>query len=197
MSLSLNRPLISALTAALALSLGLMAAPHAEAATKKAAATSKSKAKAKAKTSRSKGKTVAKAAVAAAPLVIPPADAAQLEVASRVYYGSYSCEFGQTIDVSPSTEHPGYADLKSGKNTWLFKPVQSSTGAIRLEDVKGDMLLLQIAFKSMLMNVKTGERVLDGCESTEQAKLKADYDKLPQNERGPGVLDQTPPKTTP
>ena len=36
-----------------------------------------------------------------------------------------------------------------------MKPVLSSTGAIRLEDVRGETLMVQIASKSMLLNVKT------------------------------------------
>ena len=49
-----------------------------------------------------------------------------------------------------------------------MKPVLSSTGALRLEDVKGQTLLLQIANKSMLMDQKAGRRVVDGCVHEKQ-----------------------------
>jgi hypothetical protein len=54
-----------------------------------------------------------------------------------------------------------------------MKPVESQTGAIRLEDVKGETLVVQIAAKSMLLNVKTGQRLLDGCVSDKHREASA------------------------
>ena len=53
----------------------------------------------------------------------------------------------------------------------LMKPVLSSTGAVRLEDVKGTTLMVQIASKSMLLNVKTGTRLVDECVCPKQREL--------------------------
>lgn len=97
-----------------------------------------------------------------------PASAEQLAAAERVYYGTYQCEFGKTAQVATLPKYPGYAEVKSGQQTWMMKPVQSSTGAIRLEDLKGRYLVLQIANKSMLFDSKSGQRVLDGCMNAEQ-----------------------------
>ena len=44
-----------------------------------------------------------------------------------------------------------------------MKPVLSSTGAVRLEDVEPNTLLVQILTKSMLMDQKAGRRLVDGC----------------------------------
>jgi hypothetical protein len=49
--------------------------------------------------------------------------------------------------------------------------VLSSTGAVRLEDVRGEALMVQIAAKSMLLNVKTGQRIVDACVSPKQREL--------------------------
>ena len=51
-----------------------------------------------------------------------------------------------------------------------MKPVLSSTGAIRLEDVHGETLMVQIASKSMLLNVKTARRIVDECVSARAAR---------------------------
>ena len=56
-------------------------------------------------------------------------------------------------------------DVVFGKNTYTMKPVLSSTGAVRLEDVKGKTLMLQIAYKSMLMDTQAGRRLVDECVS--------------------------------
>ncbi|HWH83061.1 MAG TPA: hypothetical protein VNU71_12580 [Burkholderiaceae bacterium] len=103
----------------------------------------------------------------------PPANAGpdQVEAAGRVYYGIYDCEFKQTIDIVASPKYPAYVDVKHGKADYLMKPVLSSTGAIRLEDVRGETLMVQIASKSMLLNVKTAQRIVDDCVSPKQREL--------------------------
>jgi len=53
-----------------------------------------------------------------------------------------------------------------------MKPVLSSTGALRLEDVKGQTMMLQIAYKSMLMDVKVGRRLVDECVHEKQLVAK-------------------------
>lgn len=113
-------------------------------------------------------KAATKAKVApkkALPAELPPepANDEQRGAAERVYYGQYQCEFKQVVQISPSEQHPAYVDLRFAKSTYLMKPVLSSTGAIRLEDVKGQTLMVQIASKSMLLNVQTGRRMVDEC----------------------------------
>ena len=88
--------------------------------------------------------------------------------ADRTLLGEYQCEFSQSIDVSMNPKSNGYVDVKHQKQVWTMKPVLSSTGALRLEDVKGQTLLLQIANKSMLMDQKAGRRVVDGCVHEKQ-----------------------------
>ncbi len=125
----------------------------------------------------SMGQTAAKPAKApaaskkAAPAPAAPAAASpeQLAAADRVFYGTYACEFGKSVQVSTLPKFPGYAELRFGKSVYMMKPVASETGAIRLEDVKGETLVVQIAAKSMLLNVKTGQRLLDGCVSDKHA----------------------------
>ncbi len=125
-------------------------------------------------------KPIAKPAVKAkpaakqvAPVELPPEAASeeQIAVAERVYYGEYFCDFKQTIQIKASEKHPAYVDLRFGPSTYLMKPVLSSTGAVRLEDVKGTTLMVQIASKSMLLNVKTGTRLVDECVCPKQREL--------------------------
>jgi hypothetical protein len=97
-----------------------------------------------------------------------PASTEQQSAAAQVYYGNYRCDFGEKIQVSENATFPAYVDLRFGKTTYLMKPVLSPTGAIRLEDVRGQTLLLQIANKSMLMNVQTNTRLVDDCINPRQ-----------------------------
>ncbi|HWP18289.1 MAG TPA: hypothetical protein VNO84_04120 [Burkholderiaceae bacterium] len=102
-------------------------------------------------------------AQAPAETVVAQASPEQLAAADMVLLGTSQCEFNQTVEVSPSDKHRGYVDLRHGKRTYLMKPVLSSTGAMRLEDVRGEALYLQIANKSMLLNTRTGQRMVDEC----------------------------------
>ena len=107
-----------------------------------------------------------KAAPAETPL--PAADKAQLDAAERTHFGLYECDFKQTIDVALNPKNAGYVDVTFAKKVYTMKPVLSSTGALRLEDVKGVTLLIQIANKSMLMDTKAGKRLVDACVHEKQ-----------------------------
>ena len=118
-----------------------------------------------------------KAAPAPAPVVtysVPDATPDQVKAAEMVYYGAYDCEFQQTVNIAQSAKHSAYVEVKHGKKDWLMKPVLSGTGAIRLEDVRGETLMVQIASKSMLLNVKTAQRIVDDCISPKQRELIAE-----------------------
>ena len=114
---------------------------------------------------------VKKAAPAKAEPVPAPASPEQIEAAERVYYGLYDCEFNQKVDISINPKYPAWVDVKHGKSTYLMKPVLSSTGALRLEDLREEALMVQIASKSMLLNTKTGTRIVDACVSPKQREF--------------------------
>ena len=105
--------------------------------------------------------------------VISDAGPEQLAAAQQVFTGSSQCEFNQTISVEPSLQHSGYLDVRQGKRSWLMKPVMSATGALRLEDVRNEALMIQIGTKSMLLNQKTGQRLVDDCRHPRQMELAA------------------------
>ena len=110
--------------------------------------------------------TVAQAKPAPAK-ALAPADQAQIDASERVLYGPYDCDFKQTIEVSKNAT-PGYVTVKFKTKVFTMKPSFSSTGALRMEDVAGVGLLLQIANKSMLMDTKAGKRLVDACVHEKQ-----------------------------
>ena len=62
----------------------------------------------------------------------------------------------------------GYVDVRYKRDVWVMKPVASNTGAVRLEDTRGAVLLVQIPVKSMLLNTRTGQRIVDSCQHANQ-----------------------------
>lgn len=158
-------PRLASIGLAALLSCGLATAPA-------FAADAKAKANVAKPAAKKNAKSALKPVVVEAP--IPDAQPDQVKAAELVYYGVYDCEFSQTVSIVQSAKHSSYVDVKAGKKDWLMKPVLSSTGAIRLEDVRGETLMVQIAAKSMLLNVKTAQRIVDDCISPKQRELVAE-----------------------
>lgn len=129
-----------------------------------------------------------KAKAKAAP-VVPVADAvltpAQLAIAERVHVGQMPCEMGQQITLSADAHAPGHFHLHLHKQKFRMAPVETSTGAIRLEDTQTGAVWLQLANKSMLMNQKLGKRMADECMSPAQVAVAQALKLNP----APSVLD--------
>jgi hypothetical protein len=107
----------------------------------------------------------------AAPVLAPP-DLGQVEAAAMVLLGESQCDDKHALVVQPTSGHDGYVDVAYRKLRFVMKPVLSSTGAIRLEDVQGRVLMLQIAYKSMLMDTRAGRRLADNCVHHVQASAQ-------------------------
>ena len=131
--------------------------------------------KSKAKVSKKK----AAPAVAEKFAPLPEATPEQLAAANRVLIGRYECEFGKQLMIDANDTNRGYFNIRQDKQTWVVKPVASSTGAVRLEDTQDTVLLIQILTKSMLLNVKTGHRLVDGCVHEVQRAAEEELRKNP------------------
>lgn len=92
----------------------------------------------------------------------------QLRIADRVLTGDAACEFDQTVSVMPIDGQPGHFRVTFKKVAYTVVPEETNSGAIRLEDKKAGIVWLQIPSKSMLMNAKIGQRMVDGCMHSEQ-----------------------------
>ena len=93
---------------------------------------------------------------------------AQLAVADRVLTGDAACEFNQSVSVNPIADRPGHFRVGYKKAVYTMVPEETTTGAVRLEDKKAGVVWLQIPAKSMLMNAKIGQRMVDACLHPEQ-----------------------------
>ncbi len=145
-----------------ALSAALLGLTHAQCALAQSASAAKAK-----------PTTIKPAAKAAPAHKLPAASAEQLTAADIAHLGEYACDLDDAVYVQATPQHEGYLDVQHNKAVYTMKPVLSSTGALRLEDVRGRMFFLQIANKSMLMDQKVGQRVVDGCVHEKQRAAAA------------------------
>lgn len=119
------------------------------------------------KSAPSKGKVAAGAAVAGG-AAAAALSSGQLEAAQRVFTGAAACEFGEQIQVAAVDGKPGHFTLTHKASSYHLVPEETTTGAVRLEDKHAGMVWLQIPAKSMLMNAKIGQRVVDNCQMSQQ-----------------------------
>ena len=92
----------------------------------------------------------------------------QLEAANRVLTGSADCEFRQTVQLTAIDGRAGHFKLVFGKLSYTLVAQETTTGAVRLEDRKAGVVWLQIPAKSMLLNTKVGQRMVDSCVHEQQ-----------------------------
>lgn len=116
---------------------------------------------------------------------------ADLAVAQRVHIGAIPCELGSSVQVTPA-RRPGFfiVQVKNMRDARYFMhPVESRTGAIRLEDPKRGAMWLQLGNKSMLMSQKVGKRLADECMNADQLTLADEMKRNPPR----GLLDPVDP----
>jgi hypothetical protein len=106
--------------------------------------------------------------LALAQQTVEQATAAQLDVAARVLTGTADCEFRQQVQVKAVSDAPGHFEVAFQARRFRMLPQETQTGAVRLEDRQAGVVWLQIPAKSMLMDARRGQRLIDGCQHTEQ-----------------------------
>lgn len=143
---------------------------------------------AKVAASRSEIKTTASqmaTGISAAEAALTPAE---LAIAERVFQGRLPCELGAFVTLTADAQSPGYFDVSTKTQKYRMFPVETSTGAIRLEDRQAGAVWLQLANKSMLMSQKLGQRLADECKNPDQAVVAERLIRQP----APSLLEPLP-----
>lgn len=141
------------------------------------------------------GKVAPKTVEEATPVDDDPAvqlTPADLEVAKLVHVGDIACELGATVHITPH-KREGFFIVRTGLQRFRMHPVESKTGAIRLEDPVAQAMWLQLGNKSMLMSQKMGRRLADECVSPAQAAVAEALKKNPI----PSLLEPEPAASAP
>ncbi|MDO5693813.1 MAG: hypothetical protein Q4G70_15275 [Pseudomonadota bacterium] len=188
---------LASIAVALSLTMGTAQAQSSSMAKKPAAAKKAPAKKAPARQAtrkRTPAKT-AKAVEAATPVesLTQRLSDAELRIAENIHTGRIQCELGADVTVTADEKHPGFFHVSSGKQRYYMHPVESRTGAIRLEDNRAGAMWLQLGNKSMLMNQKLGQRVADECATPVQREFAAQM--LVNGQ--PSLLDDAPPPGQP
>ena len=124
--------------------------------------------------------------IAAATTVAAPQVQTAAPEVGEVHTGRMVCELGNSVTVTPDPQQASRFIVQMKKNTYYMTPVETTTGAVRLEDAQAGAMWLQLPNKSMLMNSKLGQRMADECQSDHQTTV-AHRMKL---DPPPSLLDQ-------
>lgn len=100
--------------------------------------------------------------------------AEELQTAKGIYTGVLPCELGEKVTIKPM-KREGFFFVQRGIYKYVMHPVDSRTGAVRLEDPVRGAVWLQLGNKSMLLNQKEGKRIADECKSPEQVQFAATH----------------------
>jgi len=103
---------------------------------------------------------------------------AELAIAKQIYVGEIPCELGAKVSVK-AMKREGFFFVSRGINKFVMHPVESRTGAIRLEDPVRGALWLQLGNKSMLMSQREGKRLADECQAPAQHQLAQEMKNRP------------------
>ena len=120
------------------------------------------------KTTKTAAKPAAHATTHAAESAAENVSPSQLEIAKRVMTGDAKCEFNQQVVVHPIDGKPGHFKVSFKNVSYTMVPQETTTGAVRLEDKKAGVVWIQIPAKSMMLNSKIGQRMVDGCATSQQ-----------------------------
>jgi len=105
--------------------------------------------------------------------------AADLEIAKKIFVGDIPCELGAAVKIR-ALRREGFFLVTIKSNRFVMHPVESRTGAIRLEDPIRGAMWLQLGNKSMLMSQKLGQRLADDCQSPDQVTFAETMKGKPQ-----------------
>ena len=109
----------------------------------------------------------------------------ELALAQHIQTGRIQCELGADVTVTADEKNPGFFHVVAGKQRYYMHPVESRTGANRLEDNRAGAMWLQLGNKSMLRNQKLGQRVADECATPAQREFALQL----QSSGQPALLD--------
>jgi hypothetical protein len=127
------------------------------------------------------------------PVVQPVAVVSELPpelqaIADQIHTGRMPCELGQSVTLLRDSKEQGHFNLFIKEQIYHLTPVQSATGAIRLEDHAKGAVWIQLSDKSMLMNTQLGQRLADMCQSRAQYQVAEAHKLAPP----PGLFEQQP-----
>jgi hypothetical protein len=88
-----------------------------------------------------------------------------------VYLGRFPCEANQIVSLQEVPNAPGQYLLHFKKFKFKLVAVSTHSGVVRLEDPFSGATWVQLNSKSMLMDSRRGQRLVDDCQHPTQKAM--------------------------
>jgi hypothetical protein len=89
----------------------------------------------------------------------------------HVYLGRFPCEANQIVSLQEVPNAPGQYLLHFKKFKFKLVAVSTHSGVVRLEDPFSGATWVQLNSKSMLMDSRRGQRLVDDCQHPTQKAM--------------------------
>jgi hypothetical protein len=104
-------------------------------------------------------------------LLLWQASFALAQVRPHVYLGRFTCEANQIVSLQEVPNAPGQYLLHFKKFKFKLVAVSTHSGVVRLEDPFSGATWVQLNSKSMLMDSRRGQRLVDDCQHPTQKAM--------------------------
>jgi hypothetical protein len=79
--------------------------------------------------------------------------------------GTYRCEAGEKLEIRRVERNSGQIELKWHGNSYALQRYDSTSGLPRYEDRQNGLLWIDLPWKSVLMDVKSGRPLANECKA--------------------------------
>jgi hypothetical protein len=97
----------------------------------------------------------------------------------HVYLGRFPCEANQIVSLQEVPNAPGQYLLHFKKFKFKLVAVSTHSGVVRLEDPFSGATWVQLNSKSMLMDSRRGQRLVDDCQHPTQKAMAEEMKTTP------------------
>lgn len=94
------------------------------------------------------------------------AGGAQQQLHFQLASGTYRCEAGEKLEVRRVERNADLIELKWQSNRFTLQRYDSTSGLPRYEDRQNGLLWIDLPWKSVLMDVKSGRPLANECKAT-------------------------------
>ena len=89
----------------------------------------------------------------------------QKQLSFQLASGVYRCEQGQTIEVFRDARNANLIELNWQSSRYSLQRYDSASGLPRFEDRKNGLLLIDLPWKSVLMDINSGQPLANECKA--------------------------------
>ena len=98
-------------------------------------------------------------------IVESPKDSPQPQLTLKLASGTYRCEMGKKVEIQRDARNPDSIKVSWQGNRHTLQRYDSTSGLPRYEDRQNGLVWIDLPWKSVLMDSKTGSPIANECKA--------------------------------